>query len=387
MADSLSTSNSERRSFAPEAWGNHAPVAALCAALLVICFELFINVNGARFEDAIEANLHNKARQIRNDIYYDDIAIFGDSKFFSVQPSVVREIFSTRPEFICKGCAQTMVSNYAWPFMGIEAYDAMLAATLTGPRERHPPKVILLNARPELVGMPESANAMAAADTHRVRAYEAFPLGELIRAVIADKNWFMLWDRIAYAMQPPSATHKNPVWDAMRSLAQGHGWPPPSEDYVRMTSDFNSTGAFLMHRKREVTEAEVVSLEKQYGPYGVYHSERLIQSFDRFLTHAADVGTTVLMLGIPLPPPLHERFEKVGAYAGYRKLTKQLEQRHPNFHVLEPLFFTYPIENFGDAGHLNQKGNALFQKDYASTLRSYLTQLTTNPRPLSDSPH
>jgi hypothetical protein len=181
----------------------------------------------------------------------------------------------------------------------------------------------------------------------------------------------MLWDRFAYGMQPPSAMHKAPVYEALHSILRGRGWPPPTEDYLRMTGDFQATGAFLMHRKREVSESEVLDLENSLGPYGVYHSEKLIRSFDRFLTRANDAGTTVLMLGIPLPPPLHNRLEQVGAYRGYRELTNAWAARHPNFHVVEPLYRSYPIENFGDAGHLNLRGNDIFQKDYADTLSQW----------------
>lgn len=360
MADSSSTSSSERAAFAPEQWGNHRPIAALCAVLLVLCLELFIHANRARFEDAIEANLHAKRDIMCNGSVRDDVAIFGDSKFFSVRPDAVSTALG----------GHLQVTNYAWPFMGLEAYDAMLRVYL---RHKPAPKAILLNARPELVGMPERANAMAAEPTHRVRAYEAVPLAQLAAAVLADGNYYMIWDRLAYALQPPSAAHKEPVRQGLRSLVRGRGWPDPTEDYRRMTEDFQQSGAFLMHRKREVTEQEVRDLEKALGPYGVYHSAKLENSFERFLTRAQDAGTTVLMLGIPLPPPLHNRMEQVGAYAEYRKLTDRWKQQHPNFDVLEPLFRSYPLENFGDAGHVNLKGNALLQKDLEANLRTWST--------------
>jgi hypothetical protein len=348
--------------FAPEEWGLHQPIALLCAVLLIICFELFVYQNRARFEDGIEANLHAKRDIMCNGSVLDDVAIFGDSKFFSVRPDVVNTALGGHHQ----------VTNYAWPFMGIEAFDAMLHTYLN---HKKAPKIILLDARPELVGMPERANAMAAEPTHRVRAYEALPWRELLAAIRADDNWYLLWDRVAYAMQPPSAAHKLPVWQAVRSLVRGRGWPTPTDDYLRMTGDFQETGAFLMHRKREVNESEVRELEKMLGPYGVYRSQKLIDSFDRFLTRAGDAGTTVLMLGIPLPPPLNDRLDQVGAYQGYRGLTDQWAKRHPNFHVVEPLFRSYPIENFGDPGHLNLRGNERFQKDYADTLAAWRSAL------------
>lgn len=339
------------------------PVAAIGAVLVVLLFELFIQTNRSRFEDGIEANLHAKRDIMRSGTVRDDVAIFGDSKFFSVRPDVVSTAIG----------AHTQASNYSWPFMGIEAYDAMLRTYLL---YKPAPKLILVNARPEMTGMPERCNAMDAAPAHRVRAYEALPLRTLWETIVLDKSWYLLWDRIAYALQPPSAQHKKTVWPAVKRLIRGRGWPLPTEDYVRMTSDFNATGAFLMHRKREVPKAEVLDLEKLLGPYGVYENKRQVAAFERFLTRAEDAGTTVLMLGVPMAPPLHQRFEAVGANAGYLRLTNSWQQRFANFRVLEPLLYTYPLDHFGDPGHVNFKGDAQFQKDYASALKSFSGMLS-----------
>src|SRR5690242_17637396 len=185
MVDYSSTSSSERSAFSPRG----RATAANLAAALALLFELFVHVNQYRLEDAIEATLHAKRAIICSGTAHDDVAIFGDSKLFSVRPDVVSSALG----------GNVRVTNYSWPFMGIEAFDAML---LTYLQHNPAPRLLILDARPELLGMPRHINAMAEDPTSRVRAAEGIPLIPLLQTDFANGDWYMVWDRFAYAMQP-----------------------------------------------------------------------------------------------------------------------------------------------------------------------------------------
>ena len=134
---------------------------------------------------------------------------------------------------------------------------------------------------------------------------------------------------------------------------------------------YEQQGAFRMFEERTVTPDEMATFEKSYGPFVCYDNREEVQAFDRFLTLANDAGTTVLMIGCPLTPVLKAKYDDAGAMAAYEKLIADWEQRHPNFHALEPLAPVYPLDNFGDPGHVNVRGDQLFQQQYAASLRAY----------------
>ncbi len=310
--------------------------------------------------DGIEANLLAK-RALMEDSSApaDDIAIFGDSKLFSLRPDAISDALG----------GEHRITNYSWPFFGMEAFETMLANYL---RHRPAPRAIIINGRPEIIGVPASENSLAGVDAHRSRAFIALPVRDLITLAARQRRPGLLWQRLVWALQPPSTAYRSAAWDALRDLARGRGWPKATKDYQRMTTSFRDTGAFLMHRNRQITEAEVLALETVERPYAIYKNHAQAESFERFVSRASAAGIALYVLGSPAPPPYHERFNRLGIHDAHRALLAHWDQKFGNLHVIEPLHPVYPLDHFGDPGHLNTIGDNRFQSTYPALLANAL---------------
>lgn len=334
-----------------------APLAFLVAAIAIVALEVFLHVNRYRLVDGIQANLMAKAAQLSSaGAPPDEIAIFGDSKLFSVRPSAVATAVSPGKAI--------RVSNYAWPFFGIEAYELMLETYL---QNRPAPRAIILNGCPELIGTPAARVSLAHEPAHRQRAFTALPLRQIIALALRQRTPSLLWHRIVYALIPPSALYKETTPEALKDILRGRSWPL-SEDYIRMTTSYRETGAFLMHRNRQITIEDVRAAEQYLGPFGIHQNHQQAASFERFLQRAARADINLYLLGSPAPPPYADRFHQLGINQAYRAVLHHWQQKFKNLHVVEPLFPVQPLHHFGDPGHLNTEGDTQFQATYPQLL-------------------
>jgi hypothetical protein len=349
------------------------PIAALLTVAAVIGVETFLHLNRFRLVDGVQANLMAKSAQIRDSASpVDDVAIFGDSKMFSVVPAEIAKTVGSGDSVTTSN--RLRVTNYSWPFFGVEAYELMLNTYL---RYRQPPKAILINGRPELVGAPASRNSLMDNPAHHQRAFVAIPLPEIMSFALKERQPRLLWHRLSWAIMPTSAVYRGEAFEALKDLCRGRGWPKPSNDYLRMTAAFRESGAFLMHQNRVVTAAEVEALEQVEGPYGLYHNAAQVRSFKRFLARTAEHNIQVLVIGSPAPPPYHERFLRLGVHDAYHANLTLWQQKYPNLRMVEPLYPTQSLHHFGDPGHLNAEGNAYFQTTYPALLASHDFGITT----------
>jgi hypothetical protein len=357
---SSSTSNSKDDAGGDEVWyGARIPFAAVVAVVCIILIEaVAIQRHILRLEDPISAAVSAKRARLTSGTQKDDIVVFGSSRIFSVKPKTVSNAWD----------GKARVTNYAWPDMGMQSYEAMFRAyTHYNP----PPRFVLVDSRIELISMRQEHNSMLQLASNRVRAYRLIPAIPLLKYAADRRYGNLMWHRFEYLLTPPSAHYQRPIVDGLRSVAAGRGWPPVSSDYERITEAYQREGAFRMFEDRTVTPDEMATFEKSYGPFVCYDNREEVQAFDRFLTLANDSGTTVLMIGCPLTPVLKTKYDDVGATAAYEKLIAEWQQRHANFHALEPLAPVYPMDNFGDPGHVNVRGDQLFQEQYESSLRAY----------------
>ncbi len=333
------------------------PLAFLLAALAVFALELFLHANRYRLVDGIQANLMTKAAQLRDaDAPADDVAIFGDSKMFSVRPSALARAVSAD--------SPVRVTNYAWPFFGVEAFELMLESYL---QNHTAPRALIINGCPELIGVPAEKVSLTAQPAHRQRAFTALPLRQIFALAVRQKTPSLLWHRLVWALTPPSVVYRDTALEALRDVARGREWPL-SDDYIRMTTSYRQTGAFLMHRKRQVTAEEVRGLEQAIGPYGIHKNHQQAASFERFLQRAAQAEIQIYLIGSPAPPAYAERFQQLGIHQAYRAVLEHWQARFGNLHIVEPLYPVQPLHHFGDPGHLNLEGDEQFQEAYSDRL-------------------
>lgn len=277
---------------------------------------------------------------------------------FSVRPAAVADAVS--PD------TPIRVTNYAWPFFGVEAYELMLDSYL---QNRPAPQAVIINGCPELIGVPAEQVSLAAQPAHRQRAFTALPLRQIIALAIQQKTPSLLWHRLVWALTPPSAVYRDTATEALKDIARGRDWPL-TDDYIRMTSSYRQTGAFLMHRNRQVTAAEVRDLEQALCPYGIYKNHEQAASFERFLQTAARANIQLDLIGSPAPPSYAERFQQLGIHQAYRAVLEHWQARFDNLHIVEHLYPVQPLHHFGNPGHLNLEGDAQFQKTYPEALSS-----------------
>lgn len=348
MTDRSSISSSE-----PARGG--VPRAALAALLVCLLFELGVFAVRGHLRDGLAEAVRIRHGWLTDPARVDDIAILGDSRAFSLRPDDVRAALGD----------DLRVTNYTWPFIGIEAYELVLRAYL---RAKPAPRAVIVNLMPEYLSLPASHLDMAGDATRRVRAFNVVPAGALIPALAERGEYKMIGDWASYRAMPPSAANRDRLLPMLRGLARGKGLPemPPHEQ--RMLEDLHQTGGFLLYADPTATPHDIERFHRLFAPVRLQDNDAILARFEPFLRLARDRGIRVFIVNQPVPEPILAEYETLGLPARYREVVGRWTGEHANLSVLEPALSAYPLELFGDFGHLNRRGDERFRADFREML-------------------
>jgi hypothetical protein len=323
---------------------------------IVLVIEVLVHTQRARFMDGVFRAADMKREMLSDPARRDDVAYFGDSRDFSVSPATMASALGT----------SLTVTNYSWPFIGAEAYDLMLSAYLAAKR---PPAVLLVGFMPEYVALDEKHLLMDGEDVRRVRAYNAVPTASLLRSLVAERNWPTLWDWFSWYCMPPTSKNREGILAALRSIGRQWSLPGASEGDKEMVRSLSETGAYLLYPTVTANPNDIQRFLRLFAPVQVHDNQQALDRFEAFLRRAQANGVQVRLLNVPTPQPIYDLYEKNGVLERFRVIIREWEQRYPGFRAVQPIVYPYPLDHFGDFGHMNRKGDERFQRDCAEMLR------------------
>ncbi len=332
------------------------PWAAAAAVVIVLAVELLVHAHRERFMDGVFRAVEVKRGMLADAARRDEVAYFGDSRDFSVRPSTVQAALGT----------SGTVSNYSWPFIGAEAYDLMLAAYL----DRKPaPRTLLVGFMPEYISLDPKHLTMAGEDVRRIRAYNSVPTASLLRFLAADHDWGTLWDWFSWYCMPPTSKHRDGLLAAIKSLAAGRGMPDAADGDEEMVRNLRETGAYLLFPSVTANPNDIERFLRLFAPVKVHENREVLVKFEAFLERAQRRGVQVRLLNVPTPQPIYDLYEADGVLERFHATIREWEGRYPNFRAIEPVVYPYPLDHFGDFGHMNRIGDQRFQRDIGEMLR------------------
>ena len=282
----------------------------------------------------------------------DDVVIFGDSRFFSIKPAAVEGALG----------GNLSVTNYSWPFAGVEMVEFALDAYLEAKQR---PKLILVGWMPENLAVSADRLTAAADPLYQTRLFNTLPTLPLAVSLAGGGHGRLFWGLVEHRLMPPSAHHRDRLADWFL------GNTVMSEDEQRLFESFRQTGSFLLYHGETAPPDAVASYERGSGGFAPESAVANAAPFRRFLERASSEAIPVLLLNVPLPESLHRRFEQVGVIERYRRFIGGMEQSFENFRVVEPLIEVYPDEYFADVGHLNDPGDRAYQQAYPARLAKH----------------
>ena len=331
---------------------NRLPRAALSAVVVCLAIEVAVAVLRPGFAGAFDYTTQAKRSLLTDSSHVDDVAIFGDSRFFSIQPAAVAEALG----------GNLSVTNYSWPFAGVEMVEFILYSYLDS---KPAPRLILVGWMPENLAVAADRFTAAADPLYQTRLFNTLPTLPLTLALAAGGHGRLFWASLEHRLMPPSAHHRE------RLVPWVLGTSEPSPDEQRIYRSFRQAGSFLLYNKEIAPPEAVASYERAVGGFAPDAAARNAAPFRRFLERASSEAIPVLLFNVPLPNSLHERFEELGVIAEYRRLIAEFEASFGNFHVVEPLIEVHPDNYFADVGHLNAEGDLVYQAAYPRRLAKY----------------
>jgi len=341
-------------------------VAALAALAIIAAIEAGVAMLSPRLHTWLDvATVAKRARLVARE-KREEVAIFGDSRMFSVRPAVVAEALG----------GNVRAANYAWPFAGIETYDYMLDAYL---HYNPPPRLILVDLMPDYVALNEATMRVATIPEHRIRLFNIVPGVPLAEKLAADRQWSLLWGFLTYRFASPTMRYREPIKDVLLE-AIGEGRRSATEpDAGQIAASLRARGAFVL-APGQVAGPEAIGVleQKPYGPIGPRPPD-ILRPFERFLARGRENSIRVLLLNPPMPEPLFARYDGLGVLAHFRAQLDRLRQTHANFEILEPAVHTLPIEFFSDAGHVNARGDEALHTSIRERLAEYARRGMARP--------
>ena len=335
------------------------PWAGFIAALVCLAFEALILTLQPRFVSGLDFTVSDKRQMMTDPSRQEDVLILGDSRFFSIRPDIVDQAFG----------GNHLVTNYTWPFAGVETVDYFLEAYL---RYKKPPKAILVGWMPENLAVSNERMSVTADPLYRTRLFNVIPAVPLATRFARDGQWGMLWELFEYRALPPSAHHRARLIPFAWSLAGAEPATIPDPEDRRIAGEYDGTSSFLLYED-EVAGPDAVS-DYNKAARGLKLDSALgnVPPFEHFLERAASSGIRVILFNVPMPEGLYQRFDELGVIAKYHQVIARLQREFENFEVIEPTLQVYPIEHFADVGHMNKRGDQQFAGHYGQAMTRWL---------------
>lgn len=350
-----STSSSER-------W----PRAALAALLLALVFESGVVALRDPLSTGLERIARLKREQLTSLPPAPRAVIFGDSRLYSMDPAAVDAALGGATE---AGIAPAL--NLAWPYLGLEGPEILLAVYT---RYQPPPRALVLDLPPEFLGVDERMVSLRRSPAMRVRLYSVAPAGALLPYLIREGEWRILGDWFAYHALPPSARRRERLLMAAQSVLQGRPRLGPLARERRFLEQYEASGSFRLYEEQQLPVPCVQRFEENNGPLGAPARPAALASVERFFDQAAALGAPVILVNPHQPLSLCDRYRERGIQDAYAALLREWQATHPNLAVAGldapgDLLPCLPDDHFGDEGHLNARGDAVFQAYYPEVLR------------------
>lgn len=334
MARSSTTSSSEA---CPRAG---LAAVALCALLEMVIGSTQLFLNGVETVVDIKRG-HLDAGEP------DDVVIFGDSRFFSIPAEAVNEALG----------GGLRVCNFSWPYMGVEADPLMLEGYLD---HRPAPKLLIVGFGPEFIGLEEARIRIDTWQVNRERAFTVIPTRTLVRFLVEQRQWHMLYMLLEHRLMPPSVHHRKVILSRLRTWLWDWGRDPLDPADRRYIEGMRTQGWFLMATDEEASEEVAVHLETYLGRVDVHPNAHARAMAERFAQIAGERGIPVLVIEPPTPEAIHRLYEERGVLAERERLLRSWEARWPTFRVAPPYARHLPNEQFGEMAHTNAAGNEVW---------------------------
>ena len=204
------------------------PRAALAAVLVCLAIEVAVVALQPRFAGALDYTVRAKLAAMTDSARVDDVVIFGDSRFFSIKPAAVEGALG----------GNLSVTNYSWPFAGVEMVEFALDAYLEAKQR---PKLILVGWMPENLAISADRLTAAADPLYQTRLFNTLPTLPLAVSLAGGGHGRLFWGLVEHRLMPPSAHHRDRLADWFL------GNTVMSEDEQRLFESFRRTGSFLLY--------------------------------------------------------------------------------------------------------------------------------------------
>jgi hypothetical protein len=337
------------------------PWAGFIAALVCLALEALILTLQPHFISGLDFTVSDKRQMMTDPSRQEDVLILGDSRFFSIRPDIVDQAFG----------GSLAVTNYTWPFAGVETVDYFLEAYL---RYKKPPKAILAGWMPESFAVSAERMSVTADPLYRTRLFNVVPAVPLATRFARDGHWKMLWDLFEYRALPPSAHHRARLIPfVLASVGAEPATIPESEDR-RIAAEYQGAQSFLLYRDEVASPDAVSDYDKAAGGLKLDAALGNLPPLRRFLERARSSGIRVILFNVPIPEGLHQRFDELGVIAKYDEVIAGLQQEFENFEVIEPTLQIYPDGHFADVGHMNGRGDQQFAGHYGQAMTRWLEE-------------
>lgn len=345
----------------------HLPLGAIVTLLIVLAVEAGVHFNHHRMFDVSFLSTRWKRALLTDRSLHDDVVIFGDSRFFHIDPAVVAAALAEEGE-------QLTVTNLTWPYYGAEAFPWTLESYL---HYRPEPRLILVNIMPNYIGFPVEHSRVSDAPAERDRLYSSLPARTLVPILIREGRRDLLRDYVAFSIMPPTLKYR---WQLLRHVrgrfVEDYELIYNARENLRRVPELRETGAFVLHS--QVGPPEDGFREpylELFGPMSPDVDPEVRRLLESFLERAAERGIPVLLMNAPLPQAAYELDEELSIKAAYEELVAEWQSQFPNLIVVEPLLDPLPHRYFGDFGHLNLDGDAVHREMYREALEARRSEL------------
>jgi hypothetical protein len=324
------------RSFAP---------AALLAVLLVLAFELFVYSNRQKLQWSLYNMAEIKGERLRDRGQDDEVAIFGDSRFFHADPAAIGRALGVRAG---------AVTNYAWPWSGVEVFESQLRTAL---RDKPHLGTIVMPQFPLLVGYADKWTTIRASRNLQLGYQLVTSWRDGLVTLFAQHYWTLAWQQLCSHVAPPSSANQKVIRVALKNPLQGKPMFTADPEFLRMRDDYDQRGWFSFAPETKVNAADAAKLEQGIGGFAVQHNPAVRETFERFLALADRAGIHVLMVPLPVAQVNYDRFEQTGIHAEWDKQVHVWAQKYRHLHVLgETSEVVFELPLLGDMVHVNNTG-------------------------------
>jgi hypothetical protein len=340
------------------------PWAAAFAVAIIFSIEIIcIQPRWASWTEPLNQVIHMKKQRLMSPGLVDKVAILGDSRMFHVEPARVMKALHL----------DGRADNYAWAWCGYEAYDAVLRGLIS--YKDSPPKAVIVSSHPEMPAyVPQWTTVGGNADM-RERLFQAAPVLSQIETLVLLHEYANGWQQFERTLMPPSFVYAPSIRTWLKDRIHHRPYDTLPVERQRIVSKYEADGAFMYHASGEVKPAELQEFEKTAGPFKVHKNTLARNAFSQFLATAQAHNVQVIMIALPVPQPIFDIYSQRGILADYAAQVKQWEKKYPIFHPVGNVALRYPIEDFLDPGHVNEKGREKHEKTIDEALESLAPKL------------